>query len=899
MSTIAPAAAAAAAKPTRVRAKEFQLSWVAKFGVQASTRDLTSGEVLVAKCLFCEHFGRDADAEEPSRKRKRTTNVQHFKQPWRGDNIASHMRKQHALRFAAYSALTLPEKARYFDGGGDDDGDGVEFAALDAEHLPAAAAGGGGADDTVPVSALETESEASKDDAMDEEIEGKTTPPRARANSQSGAAREDAAVGMSRLVDSGVSLSEARPQRRHRANHHSAATTAAAAAVPPASAAASVAVGPTSVTPAAGASLIAVAAGNDAGVQTLARALFMAPKKSVGGGSDERGGSFFQLVDKRVGVFVSGELLPPHYDQDSDRAQTLPAGFILQPEDEPDNLREGTGGVDFDTGRCLVRVADPQQFRQAVSFLVAGFSPDQCEELLRLSRGEDQMTAVAPSESRVLMHARHVCAMNYHAISELLRSVWAFSLVFDVSLAAGSDSRVVAVRVRCALEGTMHDVHLVTLSDTNEHVCAEAMLQRLTRAADAVCGDWQKKLVGIANDGSVSMSASLAAVVALLQQQHVAFPGCYAVWSGARQVESVVQHAFLNLCDDAFVSTMMRLAGYIRRRKDFAGGCPMFAGSQWMSMRDSLAWFVVNGAAVRRHLEEVRGEYEPEDTWWIALFSLHALVKEASACMLSMQGLTTHGAEQNRAIEKLLITLVANGYVDGPSRFQEEPNMCVLSGEYRVTYESAEMFVKKQGAVADTVMERVQQASPALHAKMLHKVAQMLADAVSNLAKLRSERARVTGLSDILPPVRPQDLAKTTTAFDLNRLVSLQRDRLKLSFGEQETKTIGAEFGELLAAYEREPSLKSALDSLPSNASFSASWRRVGDRFPSLCRFAGGLASVFRDPSAVGACDSSSSPSLVTAGSAPAVVSVALESMLHARQFHTLQRWSASRANSL
>ncbi|TYZ62042.1 hypothetical protein PybrP1_007752 [[Pythium] brassicae (nom. inval.)] len=764
---------------TRVRAKEFQLSWGAKYGVQVSARDPASGEVVVARCLFCVCFGRDPAPDESARKRRRTANVQHFKQPWRGDNIVTHMRKQHARHFAVYRSLPLAEKASYFGAVAEAD------AAFD----------------------VKADNDEAATDAWGDEGDGEGA--EQSAGLQTDAAVEGAALGMRRLVGTSAGLSESpQPQRRCHASHQEEAVVAPATT------------------------------------------------------SGTTNSSFRQLVDNNVARFVCGELLAPSLEpaaRSLRRAEELATGFEWQHEDDETS---GSRGVDRDGGRFIVRVADPHQLSFAVSFLTAGFAPEQCEELLRLASGGGAHALAgaiaAPNESRVLVHTRHVCAMNYQAIAELLRSAWAFSLVVDIGLAvAGADpARVVDVRVRFAVGGRMHDVHLVALSDSHARQDADTMFRRLALAADAVCADWRKKLVGIANDGAVAMSESLASVVAALQQQHAEFPGCYAVWSGARHVAAVVQRAFESLGDDAFMSKTLQLVGYVRRRThwvaDGAPACPTFAGSQWTSLRESVAWLVMNSAAVRQHFAEAgTREYAPEDAWWIALYALHALVREASACLLTMEGLRTHGAEQNRAIEKLLITLVASGYVDGPGRFQEDPATGVVSGEYRVTFESAEMFVRQQEPFVAALLERVQRAQPAQHATLLRRVARMLADAVCSLAKVRSERARVAGLSDLLPPVRPQDLVRTT-AFDLSRLVALQRDRLALSFSEQEAKRIATEFSELLAAYGREAALQSALDTLPSNAGFSASWERVGDRFPSLCRFAGGIASVFSDPSAVG-----------------------------------------------
>lgn len=830
--------------PARVRTKEFQLAWIAKFGVQVVAREPASGEVLSAKCLFCEQFGREGPDDEQSRKRKRTANVQHFKRPWRGDNIKSHLLKQHAQRFERYSALTLVEKSRYLHAAGGASTD-VDVDVLLMPATTAALVSSTGVLDEVaaPVTAAVMKSQPPR---------ATTTVAAIVATESEEAVRDpifaavDAAEGMSRLVES-TSIRQIQ--------HRPAFATAAAAPV---------------ATGAGGGELE-----EDDFVMELVK-------------RDASGGVQF-LVDKKVAHFVHTQLLSLAQQQPQnggEEEQLLLPGFELQNEDEN---QPSDAAVDLDTGRYLLRVDSARQFDSALKYLVVGFSPQRCAELIQENEtGEPlrQRSAVraARYHAQVMTHCRYICAMNYQAIAALLHSAWAFSLVLGANAA-----RDVTLRVRFAVADKIHDVHLATLPfDEKLSQSPDPMIQRATQAAAAVCKDWQSKLVGIAIDASASMMGDRHASVFAFLQQVALSPGCYAVWSGARHMEAVVQEAFSKLCDDRFVSVLVALTGYLQRRRNRSIGsscCPAFVSSSWTAMRDLLAWFADNNAALRTHFELEKSAYAPDAAWWPTLYSLRAVVRSASACLLSMEGLTTHGAEQNRAIEKLLITLVADGYVDGPSRFQED-NESVVKGEYRVTYESAEMFIRKQEPFVDELLTALYKEDRMQYTALIHNVVTMLVEAANDLGKLRSERARMTGLSDILPAVRPQDLVKSMTEFDFSRLVSLQKDRLKFSFDDKEIQKIKDEFKELLAASKSEESMKRILNALPVNACFSRSWKSLSDRFPSLCRFSGGLASVYReDDGAVG--PASGRLSQVSSSA----TTFAVESTLHAQHFEVLQRF--------
>lgn len=82
-----------------------------KYGLEAVSRDPKTGDVAGIRCRFCVAFGRDPKVGQ---KRKPATTVHSWLAPFRYDNIENHLRSQHAVRWAQYSALKTDEEQDAF-----------------------------------------------------------------------------------------------------------------------------------------------------------------------------------------------------------------------------------------------------------------------------------------------------------------------------------------------------------------------------------------------------------------------------------------------------------------------------------------------------------------------------------------------------------------------------------------------------------------------------------------------------------------------------------------------------------------------------------------------------------------------------------------------------------------
>ena len=94
------------------RKTPFKNAHLSAYGLKICERDPSTKAVVSVSCRFCVHFGRE---EKVGAKRKPTSNVQYFRQPFRADVYQRHMKAQHSQRWETYCKLSEEQKATFFD----------------------------------------------------------------------------------------------------------------------------------------------------------------------------------------------------------------------------------------------------------------------------------------------------------------------------------------------------------------------------------------------------------------------------------------------------------------------------------------------------------------------------------------------------------------------------------------------------------------------------------------------------------------------------------------------------------------------------------------------------------------------------------------------------------------
>ena len=205
--------------------------------------------------------------------------------------------------------------------------------------------------------------------------------------------------------------------------------------------------------------------------------------------------------------------------------------------------------------------------------------------------------------------------------------------------------------------------------------------------------------------------------------------------------------------------------------------------------------------------------------------------------------------EQKVRLKQLVQELIEDGGVEGPNVFLEQEN-CVVSGLYRVTYANAEKFIKDRDIYVVSLLDDLRQNSADDYKMVIHSTALLFAKSVHGLSNISVERNSQNEPTDTFPPVLPHELLKLRP-FDFSQLVALQNGRLKLTFTEEQIIGINDDFKKLREAYRREDALKKIKLKFNHKTTFTNGWKGFVDRFPLLCQFVGGLASVFPGTSTV------------------------------------------------
>jgi hypothetical protein len=434
-------------------------------------------------------------------------------------------------------------------------------------------------------------------------------------------------------------------------------------------------------------------------------------------------------------------------------------------------------------------------------------------------------------------------------IADVLKSIWEFSIALDGG--NKSSSSYLDVRIRFCVKEVIHNLHLVALPMRERHT-GIYMFNLISDFFNALSDNWTSKLIGISSDGTSNMTGRHAGVVTRLHQ--ASLPGCYRVWCAAHQMDLVVQKIFIKLCNDSFVNTVVGITGHLRRQQNLITEmkckCPRFIDTRWLSMQKLLIWLVRNRHRLQQHFEEKKPACAPEKTFWIIVYVLKSFVELVNTCLVAIQGLSTMLIEQKQRLEKLVLQLIEDGGVEGPTvAFQGEAD-CVVNGLYRVTYQSAEAFIKDQDMYVVDVLANLKENNPEQYKMVVHSTALLFAQGVNGLSSIVAERGEANEPVDSLPPVLPHDLLKLRP-FEFSQLVLLQKERLKISFEENEINDITDEFKKLRDSYREEEEINAFVDKLNHKTSFRDGWKMLVPQFPLLSKFVGGLVSVFPGTSTV------------------------------------------------
>jgi len=218
----------------------------------------------------------------------------------------------------------------------------------------------------------------------------------------------------------------------------------------------------------------------------------------------------------------------------------------------------------------------------------------------------------------------------------------------------------------------------------------------------------------------------------------------------------------------------------------------------------------------------------------------------------SIQGLSTLVNEQTQTFQKLASDLREEGRVQGPLIHGETVQPTedrYINGSYYAVEEGTLEFIQNADLFVVESMDKLKDSHPDQYLEILHCVRVMYVDAVVGIKKIMIERDESNVGVNRLPPVLPSELARMSRAV-FNDLFVLQRPRLGAFYSEDELISIGREFKGFLSQLRHEPEFKEMILG-QDGMDFDDAWSLLRKRYPLMCQFFGGLASVFPGTSTV------------------------------------------------
>jgi hypothetical protein len=372
--------------------------------------------------------------------------------------------------------------------------------------------------------------------------------------------------------------------------------------------------------------------------------------------------SFF--IDSDIVTEIIGKLL-------FDKEVECPDGSISEVEQAKRNALSSFTSNERD-GIFVVGVASILKMNMIVNFVSAGLSLRQATRLYSRSFTEETQRGVLGniSDTEVSKICRTVCAINLQYLKEILKDAWAFSIGLDAGNNAGMS--YLDIRLRISVKDELHNLHFLAIPMTERHT-GQYQFDLVVDALDVIAHNWRHQLIGVAIDGTSSMTGWVqGACTRLTRECHSSI---FRICCGAHQLDLVMETAFAALCDDRFLTTVTGVAGHLRRQQNLImemhSTCPMFATARWISMGKFLKWVREKRTRLVKHFAQKKPLCKPSDEWWIVVSVIQPIVERVEKTLASLQGMNTLVCEQRRELSRLMCDLMERGHIKGPLTSEE------------------------------------------------------------------------------------------------------------------------------------------------------------------------------------------------------------------------------------
>ena len=528
-----------------------------------------------------------------------------------------------------------------------------------------------------------------------------------------------------------------------------------------------------------------------------------------------------------------------------------------------------------------VTIKEALQYSLVVKYVAAACTFRQVVEILLATKQETGLGKIgAPHESAVSKYVRIICALNFEMITSLLGKVWAFSLAFD--MADHADHSYLDLRVRFGINGGIHDVHVMLIPVVGAHT-GNNMSAHIMKVLDVICPSWKYKLIGTTSDGTSNNTGRFEGAVTYLQNAVLAACGAgavaskfYRAWCVIHQLDLHVGKAYKELDGGQWLSQTQAISTHLRRAftliHEMKTHSPPVVITRWLAMDKLTAWNKLHKDKIVEHYNgfplAARHHSHPSDKWWLLTYGISEVVHCVAKLVEGSQGTTLllcHARTKLQAAVVELMTLVGMTVRDDDDMdavdevaeddeyfYDADESIVLPDGQYTVKLGKVRKYLLEMGM---TTIERIDSiAATDGGDEELKGIYRTLAVAMLSI---------VEGLNNVEPsrtqdnapifedpaPCLPQELI-LMSGMQFNNLLSAHKVRL---LGGQIIKDseVDAEFQAFRRSIawlhdDSRPHTmeQKMLKALPEVATFQQSWDvcGLGDRFPKLRAFAGGLA---------------------------------------------------------